>query len=1345
MLRRGLWSLWRFAAWTIIALALLVSLLRLGWSQAHWIKPYAERYISERTGTQVQIDTLDTHWRLFGPELQINGLRLQSADGKQSLLSLRRFDAALDFWRSLLTLHPVMRRFELDGLQVGIALDPHGVPTLVGFTVSEGGDEASARWVINSLLRQRGVSITDTQLRYYRRRGDAIDLQIPELSLRNTRREHQASGALLVERGGRARFELAFSDYPLAADDWLKLYLESDALELAHLPISTQALGVELADGDLGLKLWAEWRGGSWQQGQTQFALRDLRLQSEQTPAPDALHIGGALAFSRDQAGHWLWRGDALQVRHGERDWPALQISGEVQNQDDQQFWRFDLQHLVLQNLLDVVSLSDHLGRDVRKQLQQMQPRAGLPNVQLDLHWRADQLQNWAAVIGFADLQYSHADWPQVNGLSGRLLLHRAGGALRAGGRELSLDFHRLFRAPLHADTLDIAADWQMDDSGVVLNLPALSFDNADLRLLARGRFDFPREGEAEMSLVAGVSNINAARKSAYLPTGIMDEGLVRWLDDAVRAGRLPQARAFVRGPLKAFPYADNDGVFVAEGELAGAILQFQPQWPALTDLNAHLHFTGQDMNVQIRSAQTGNGLQARDGVAKLPLRADGVLTVDSQFNGRLATAREYILATPLQANLDALMQLLELDGDVYGKLQLGIPLADGAHSTVRARVAFDALEGLLNGPDLWLSNLAGEVQFAEFGVTGGEISGEVLGGRMRGRLSGDAASGNIEINGDASVDAVQTWLPHIFSDYIDGSLAYQGHIRLPARESSGLRVRVNSEMLGVVARLPAPYGKRADETRAAHFEYELGGERETMLARYGDDVAFQSRRNGTAERHAEILLGGTPYAGHRPGLTVRGRLAQVEAKPWIELLADATRSSRAQAFPLQADVPADVLAQSEHHTDPGTQTATTPLTEIARQPALALDIGSVDFYGVEIANAQLGGSGGDEGYRLHLRAPTLNGQVLIARQGPLQVVIDELRHEAPPETETGDVPDTVPETESELAIALLKDSSRPDDWPDMDILCRQCRIWSRDLGRVDVRARSVESDKQFQVRIQRDGLLDAELEAWWRDTSRETQVTGTLRSADLGKLMGDWRWDLGIRESSARLGVDLRWPGNPAQLRTRQLQGALQLKLERGHIALDSDGKERFARVFSLLSLQSITRRLSLEFGDLFRDGFFYDDISGSFTVQNGVAYTQDARITGVSADIDIRGATDLAARTLDQQIYVAPKLSSSLPVLAGWVINPPAGFVVWLMNKLFIEPVVKVVTGIEYSVTGSWDAPEMIEQKRTEGEIPVPEQGLPERPSQTREEQTREEQPRPDMDRQDPAREDQSGDDIL
>ncbi len=133
---------------------------------------------------------------------------------------------------------------------------------------------------------------------------------------------------------------------------------------------------------------------------------------------------------------------------------------------------------------------------------------------------------------------------------------------------------------------------------------------------------------------------------------------------------------------------------------------------------------------------------------------------------------------------------------------------------------------------------------------------------------------------------------------------------------------------------------------------------------------------------------------------------------------------------------------------------------------------------------------------------------------------------------------------------------------------------------------------------------------------------------------------------------------------------------------------KEGAGKLLNLFNLNSLQRRLSLDFTDLTKEGFSFDKMKGTFVISDGNAYTEDFVIRGSSAIIEISGRTGLVARDYDQLVIVTPQVSSSLPLAGALAGGPAVGAAVFLAEKLVGKEFNRMAQ-VRYKVTGSWDKP--------------------------------------------------------
>jgi uncharacterized protein YhdP len=156
--------------------------------------------------------------------------------------------------------------------------------------------------------------------------------------------------------------------------------------------------------------------------------------------------------------------------------------------------------------------------------------------------------------------------------------------------------------------------------------------------------------------------------------------------------------------------------------------------------------------------------------------------------------------------------------------------------------------------------------------------------------------------------------------------------------------------------------------------------------------------------------------------------------------------------------------------------------------------------------------------------------------------------------------------------------------------------------------------------------------------------------------------------------------------MKLANLDGHLNLKMSKGQFLKVDPGA---GKLLSVLNLQSLPKRITLDFNDVFSKGFEFDDIIGVAQLRQGVLMTNDFKINGSAAQVTMSGQVDLTRETQSLRVRVLPAIGNSVSLLA-FAAGPAVGAGVFLANKIFRDPLDKLVS-FEYNVTGSWVDPQV------------------------------------------------------
>jgi uncharacterized protein YhdP len=199
------------------------------------------------------------------------------------------------------------------------------------------------------------------------------------------------------------------------------------------------------------------------------------------------------------------------------------------------------------------------------------------------------------------------------------------------------------------------------------------------------------------------------------------------------------------------------------------------------------------------------------------------------------------------------------------------------------------------------------------------------------------------------------------------------------------------------------------------------------------------------------------------------------------------------------------------------------------------------------------------------------------------------------------------------------------------------------------------------------------------------TAIKFRLDIADSGQLLGRLGMKDVVRRGKGKLEGQVAWLGSPLAFNYTSLDGSFNVNMEAGQFLKAEPG---VARLLGVLSLQALPRRLSLDFRDIFSEGFSFDFIRGDVTIQDGIAATNNLQMKGVNAAVLMEGKADIARETQDLRVVVVPEINAGTASLVAAAINPAIGLGSFLAQLVLRQPLIRAATQ-EFHVDGTWADP--------------------------------------------------------
>jgi len=310
------------------------------------------------------------------------------------------------------------------------------------------------------------------------------------------------------------------------------------------------------------------------------------------------------------------------------------------------------------------------------------------------------------------------------------------------------------------------------------------------------------------------------------------------------------------------------------------------------------------------------------------------------------------------------------------------------------------------------------------------------------------------------------------------------------------------------------------------------------------------------------------------------------------------------------------------------------------------------------------------------------------------------------------------PATETELnetpveEIEIAKQQAEvvevdPLDVPPIYFYCNVCSVHGLDLGEVTLDVAKTDQGLQIRQLLTRSSSADVTATGYWQHENGDitTRLNGTLSSPDVGQMLKQRGITSGIKDSEADVKFDLGWPSAPFDFSLDKLSGDVDWALTDGYLTEVSD---KGSRIFTLFSLNSLVRKLSLDFRDVFATGFFYDKMGGSLQIADGTAFTDDTEIDGGAGEIEIKGYTNLNTGGLNYNITFAPNVTGNLPFLVYFLATPPTALAALALDQVLTSA--KVISNVNYKVSGTITNPQFEEVERHSKDISLPANVSPE-----------------------------------
>jgi uncharacterized protein YhdP len=264
------------------------------------------------------------------------------------------------------------------------------------------------------------------------------------------------------------------------------------------------------------------------------------------------------------------------------------------------------------------------------------------------------------------------------------------------------------------------------------------------------------------------------------------------------------------------------------------------------------------------------------------------------------------------------------------------------------------------------------------------------------------------------------------------------------------------------------------------------------------------------------------------------------------------------------------------------------------------------------------------------------------------------------------------------------KSRLKPFDIPPLQITAKQFLINGGNFGKMSLRTAHTKQGHELVEFKTRGKLAVFAATGTWRKNGT-SDLNGILSSQQLGATLKKLDITDQLVKAKGNIEATLDWQGGLLDFSMNRARGTVLINTSEGRFTSANPG---FGRLLGLVNVAALKRRLKLDFSDLTREGFAFDEISGRIQLAAGEATLKQVTIKAPSADITVNGSVDLHTRALDQNITVLPDIHGALPLAATAAGGPAAGAAALVIGKIAGKKIDRIGR-LRYRVTGTWDNP--------------------------------------------------------
>lgn len=1260
--------------WVLLVLLLLVAtmvgLTRQFLPSIAEHKAAIEEYISDKANVPVSIEQISAHWEGRYPTFQLRNVRAykESTVGPIVDFSVDQIDAEIDIVASVFARFLIFAKLDVEQAHTSL-YQRNGRWGVEQTSSSSISSHTFIRQIINVLTQQPAVSFTNARLLLNPEKGVVQAISPITFLLNNADEQHYLYGSLALSLADNSSSNVEFAVEtenlpldPLAGD--FKIYAKVNNLGQQLLKLDLVDLPFDVKELDIGTELWGRWRNKKADSLQGQLSVNHLSFEDESLESITDSAVKFSVKPLSNQKYNFVI--SDLLVKNSKAKIAMPFISAEVSwDEGVASLHKVGLKELDLGMWSQWFVDKPYVPEILNDTLSKLKPHGSLHNLQIS--W--PDSENLTILKGEGDLSGvsvgGYYGAPVLKNVTGRIRFTESSGDIDLDATDFVMGFPELFAEHWKYNEASGRVSWVIEEREghsrpvVTVNSGLLNVSNESLS--AAGRFSIylplDHKKQTELTLLIALKNADAKQASLYMPPNEVGESLHRWVAAAVEKGTVNDGMLLLRTGTRRLSNSSSPTVQLYF-DVDDASVKFQPDWPVVSQADIAISVDGAVLDIVATEGQFLNSQVSRVEVA-LPAKSNK-LSVKTTVTGDAKDILILLRAKPLRAMVGDGLDSWSLLGKHKTEVNVLIPLSEKGFPAVKVKSRLDSGRFESKSDNIVFKKVSGNFDFStQKSLSSNNIKATLMSSPVAIRIESVAKTSQVPaitrvyLSGKIAVDAIKKKTGLSILNSTQGSAPINARLDLCSGAATCNKLVVDSQLKGISLRAPAPFGKSADALLPLQVVGQLGSTSPVWRYKLGDQLRGVTKAIEGASR-TRISFG-----GERPQEPLSAGL-------WVDGYIDSVDLTQLKTFMAQNGWwSGDSLSSSQ---------------EGLKQLALSirqLSAGNIHVSNIDvIVNAQK-----ESGTAIGFVSPDIAGEIRVPK-GDGDVYKARLDHWYLRTNQNISVPINAPQ-----------EVLQTNEWPAVELFIKKIFLDSKPLGQWSMK---IQPDSVGQLMVNNIvgslGGFTATGEAGWQlqDNKPSSFIAMTYQGNDLGALLKHFGYGGVLESKTTNMVTNFSWSGYPWSFDTKNLDGAFKLLLKKGRI-IDTGQHSNILRLFGILNLNTIARRLQLNFTDLLKTGVAFDRVSANYLLNNGIAYSQEPfSLDGPSANVNLSGSINIVDQTLDNKMDVVLPLTSNVPVAAVLLGAPQIAGAVFLLDKLIGDKLEKVST-LKYQLSGPWEEPDV------------------------------------------------------